>query len=44
MHAYTPATERYNRWEGLERGTDEYEALKEERSQFLWQAIGKFQR
>ncbi|KAL7529006.1 hypothetical protein ACHAWF_002805, partial [Thalassiosira exigua] len=34
LHAYTPATERYDRWANLKRGTKEYEALKEERSQF----------
>ena len=39
LHAYTPATERYARWEGVERGSEVYEALKEERSQFLWTAL-----
>lgn len=36
MHIYTPATEPWSRWEGVERGTPEYEALKAERTEFLW--------
>ncbi|KAL4858930.1 Prolycopene isomerase [Chlorella vulgaris] len=31
--------EPYELWEGLKRGTPEYAALKEERSQCLWQAL-----
>ena len=33
LHAYLPATEPFDRWQGLERGGAAYEALKEERSQ-----------
>ena len=33
LHAYLPATEPYELWEGLDRRSAEYEALKEERSQ-----------
>lgn len=33
LHAYTPATEPYALWEGLDRRSDEYKRLKEERSQ-----------
>ena len=42
LHAYLPATEPYERWEGLRRNSDEYKALKEERSQRLWSAIERF--
>lgn len=42
LHAYLPATEPYERWEGLQRNSDEYKALKEERSQKLWEAVEKF--
>lgn len=35
LHAYTPATEPYDIWEGLDRKSEEYETLKEERSQVL---------
>ena len=30
LHIYTPATERFDRWEGLERNTHEFDARKEE--------------
>jgi phytoene dehydrogenase-like protein len=39
IHAYTPATEPYQLWQGLDRHGPEYAALKQERSQVLWQAI-----
>ena len=42
IHAYLPATEPYEVWEGLDRKSDEYKALKEERSQKLWEAVEKF--
>ncbi|CAL5229088.1 g12346 [Coccomyxa viridis] len=41
LHAYLPATEPFHLWEGLERGSPEYEKLKEERSQVLWRAVEK---
>jgi phytoene dehydrogenase-like protein len=40
VHAYTAGSEPYSIWEGLERGSEEYEALKEERVQCLWQVRG----
>ncbi|UPR04471.1 FAD/NAD(P)-binding domain-containing protein [Chloropicon primus] len=40
VHAYTPGNEPYEPWEGLERGSEEYEALKRERSKVLWDAVG----
>eukprot|EP00310_Coccolithus_braarudii_P016924 CAMPEP_0183360166 /NCGR_PEP_ID=MMETSP0164_2-20130417/54497_1 /TAXON_ID=221442 /ORGANISM="Coccolithus pelagicus ssp braarudi, Strain PLY182g" /LENGTH=572 /DNA_ID=CAMNT_0025534465 /DNA_START=55 /DNA_END=1773 /DNA_ORIENTATION=- len=42
LHAYLPATEPYERWEALDRASDEYAALKEERAQPLWSAIERF--
>jgi phytoene dehydrogenase-like protein len=40
LHAYTPATEPWEGvWAGVQRGTPEYAALKEERSQVLWRAV-----
>jgi phytoene dehydrogenase-like protein len=41
LHIYTPATEDYGRWEGLDRGSEEYNALKEERSRYLWYVLEK---
>lgn len=41
LHAYTPATEPFGLWQGLTRGSKEYEKLKEERSQVLWKAVEK---
>ena len=33
LHAYLPATEPYEIWAGVSRGTPEYEKLKAERAQ-----------
>ena len=41
IHAYTPGNEPLELWQGLERGTPEYEKLKEERSEVLWRAVEK---
>lgn len=41
LHAYTPATEDYARWANVKRNTDEYNTLKEERSQYLWGVLEK---
>jgi len=41
IHAYTPGNEPLELWQGLERGTPEYEKLKEERSAILWRAVEK---
>jgi phytoene dehydrogenase-like protein len=41
VHAYTAGNEPYDVWEGLHHKSDEYKALKEERSQVLWQAMEK---
>lgn len=39
LHIYTPATERYERWQNVQRNTPEYNQLKEERSAFLWKVL-----
>jgi hypothetical protein len=36
VHAYTAGNEPYSLWEGVRRGSPEYAALKEQRSQCLW--------
>jgi len=39
VHAYTAGNEPYSVWEGVERKTEAYEALKRERAEVLWQAL-----
>eukprot|EP00929_Paragymnodinium_shiwhaense_P097964 TRINITY_DN59525_c0_g1_i1.p1 TRINITY_DN59525_c0_g1~~TRINITY_DN59525_c0_g1_i1.p1 ORF type:complete len:621 (+),score=88.54 TRINITY_DN59525_c0_g1_i1:90-1952(+) len=39
LHAYTPATEPWERWQHIKRGSEEYEALKEERAEYLWSQV-----
>ncbi|TVQ14584.1 MAG: FAD-dependent oxidoreductase [Leptolyngbya sp. DLM2.Bin27] len=39
IHVYTPATEPYDLWQGLDRRSPEYEALKQERAKPLWCAL-----
>lgn len=41
LHIYTPATEGFDRWEGVDRKSDKYKSLKEERSQYLWEVLEK---
>mmetsp|Transcript_9594 Transcript_9594/g.14496 ORF Transcript_9594/g.14496 Transcript_9594/m.14496 type:complete len:594 (+) Transcript_9594:108-1889(+) len=41
LHIYTPATERFDRWENVKRNTPEYNQLKEERSEYLWGVLEK---
>jgi len=41
LHIYTPATEDFTRWEGLDRKSIEYQTLKEERSKYLWNVLEK---
>ena len=41
VHAYTPGTEPYSIWEGLDPKGPEYKALKEERAEVLWRAVEK---
>ncbi|XP_028555579.1 prolycopene isomerase, chloroplastic isoform X3 [Dendrobium catenatum] len=39
LHAYTPGTEPYSLWEGLDRRSAEYKRLKAERSEVMWKAV-----
>lgn len=41
IHAYTPGNEPYSIWEGLDRNSAEYKALKKERAEVLWRAVEK---
>ncbi|MDB9524407.1 NAD(P)/FAD-dependent oxidoreductase [Oscillatoria sp. CS-180] len=39
IHVYTPGNEPYSYWQGLKRQSDEYQMLKTQRSQVMWQAL-----
>lgn len=39
LHAYTPATEPYEDWAGMDRRSDEYRRKKSEAADFLWTAV-----
>jgi phytoene dehydrogenase-like protein len=39
IHAYTPATEPYALWQGMNRRSPDYARQKQERSEVLWQAL-----
>jgi phytoene dehydrogenase-like protein len=39
VHTYYAANEPYSIWEGMQRGSDEYKKLKQERVQGLWKAL-----
>ena len=39
IHAYTPGSEPYDLWEGLDRGSAVYQEQKQARAQVLWQAL-----
>lgn len=41
IHAYYPGTEPYEKWEGMDRKSEEYKALKRERADKLWEAVEK---
>lgn len=41
VHAYTAGNEPYSVWEGMNHKSEAYKALKEERSELLWQAMEK---
>ena len=41
IHAYTPASEPYELWEGLDRKSKAYQQQKEERSKVLWEAVSR---
>lgn len=39
VHAYGAGNEPYHLWQNVERGSDEYEALKQKRAAVLWRAV-----
>eukprot|EP00903_Cladosiphon_okamuranus_P006653 g6496.t1 len=39
IHAYAAANEPYELWSGMDRRSEEYKALKEERADSLWKAV-----
>ena len=39
IHVYTPGNEPYTPWQGLDRRSDAYTQLKQERSQVMWKAL-----
>ncbi|BAZ44035.1 amine oxidase [Chondrocystis sp. NIES-4102] len=39
IHVYTPGNEPYALWQGLDRRSQAYAQLKQERSQVMWQAL-----
>lgn len=39
VHVYTPGNEPYHLWAGLERKSDEYAQLKQQRSEVMWRAL-----
>ncbi|MEM1366732.1 MAG: NAD(P)/FAD-dependent oxidoreductase [Cyanobacteria bacterium P01_H01_bin.15] len=41
IHVYTPGNEPYAIWQGLDRRSADYQALKETRSQIMWEALEK---
>ena len=42
IHAYVPATEPWDDWKDLEKGSPEYEAKKGEAADFLWSAVERY--
>ncbi|NER93268.1 MAG: NAD(P)/FAD-dependent oxidoreductase [Symploca sp. SIO1B1] len=42
IHAYTPANEPFALWATLDRASEKYKQLKQQRSQALWQAIERY--
>lgn len=41
IHVYTPGNEPYSLWQGLDRRSQAYAQLKQERSQVMWQALDR---
>jgi phytoene dehydrogenase-like protein len=39
LHVYTPATEPYSLWEGLDRRSEAYSSQKEARAEVMWKAL-----
>ncbi|RMF21011.1 MAG: NAD(P)/FAD-dependent oxidoreductase [Cyanobacteria bacterium J083] len=41
IHVYTPANEPYAIWQDIKRNTPEYELLKQNRAEVMWQALAR---
>ena len=41
IHVYTPATEPYQLWAGMDRKSAAYQQLKEQRAEVMWQALAR---
>ena len=39
LHAYTPASEPWELWAGLERDSDAYQKMKQERCAVFWRVL-----
>ncbi|NEP19193.1 MAG: NAD(P)/FAD-dependent oxidoreductase [Leptolyngbya sp. SIO4C1] len=39
VHVYTPGSEPYAQWQGLDRRSDAYTQLKQQRAEVMWQAL-----
>jgi phytoene dehydrogenase-like protein len=42
IHVYTPATEPYDLWQGMERNSEAYAQQKQARAEVMWQALERF--
>ncbi len=41
IHVYTPGNEPYEIWAGMDRRSDEYKQLKQERAEVMWQGLAR---
>lgn len=41
IHVYTPGNEPYSLWQGLDRRSEAYAQLKQERTEVMWQALAR---
>nr|WP_229642788.1 NAD(P)/FAD-dependent oxidoreductase [Waterburya agarophytonicola] len=41
IHVYTPGNEPYNIWAGMDRRSDAYQQLKQERAEVMWQGLAR---
>ena len=41
IHVYTPGNEPYQLWESMDRRSDAYQQLKQERAEVMWQALAR---
>ena len=41
IHVYTPGSEPYERWQGMDRNSNDYKTQKQVRSKVMWQALAQ---